>query len=57
MVTVVIICLHGLCEGRAGGDKVMINITTDRLENYCKQLRRNAEKASVITLASLLRFL
>lgn len=57
MITLVIICRHGLGQGGAPGDKAMININTNGLENYCKQLRRKAEKASVLTLASGLRFL
>jgi hypothetical protein len=50
MITLVIICRHGLCEGELNGDKLMININTNRLENYCKQVRRKAVRASADSL-------
>jgi hypothetical protein len=50
MITLVIICRHGLCKGEFSGDKLMININTNRLENYCKQVRRKAVRASADSL-------
>jgi hypothetical protein len=44
----VIICRRGFFGGLFERDKVMINIRTGGIENYCKQLRKKTEKASML---------